>query len=256
MSRPNDSFIPSVPLNHFWLDKAASFWVRFTVNSSQQIDFPAERKNFFSTKSIMKFLLNVAALIGLIWVVTAEKKPTDMQNNKTIQVNTVLTNDRVLSNYIRCLLEKGACTREGLELKSKLFSITQYFIEAGTFVLDSFPLKKFRHFFNFKRYVLFYTYDTIVDILKLISLVCTIINIRINGFQLPNSNFFTKKSLLSFFCFVQNFFQMLYKQIVRRARQFRSETREKWSPTYVHNVHMTGKPSPINMIHTDCLINA
>lgn len=41
--------------------------------------------------------------------------------NKFDQVNieTVLSNDRVLTNYIRCLLDKGACTREGRELKSK-----------------------------------------------------------------------------------------------------------------------------------------
>lgn len=41
--------------------------------------------------------------------------------NKFEQVNieTVLSNDRVLTNYIRCLLDKGACTREGRELKSK-----------------------------------------------------------------------------------------------------------------------------------------
>lgn len=204
----------------------------------------------------MKFLLSATAFIGFIWIVTAENKTNGMHNNKTAQVNSVLTNDRVLSNYIRCLLEKGPCTRDSLELKSKLFSITQYFIEVGTFVLDSFPLKKFRHFFNFKRYVLFYAYDTIVDILKLASIICAIINIRINGFQLFDLKVFIKKSILSFFCFVQNFFQMLYKQVALHARQFRSEIREKWSPIYVHNVHMTGKPSSINMIHRDCLINA
>lgn len=40
--------------------------------------------------------------------------------NKFDQINieTVLSNDRVLTNYIKCLLDKGACTREGRELKS------------------------------------------------------------------------------------------------------------------------------------------
>lgn len=37
-----------------------------------------------------------------------------------VNIDTVLSNDRVLSNYIKCLLDKGACTREGRELKSKL----------------------------------------------------------------------------------------------------------------------------------------
>lgn len=36
-----------------------------------------------------------------------------------VNIETVLSNDRVLTNYIKCLLDKGACTREGRELKSK-----------------------------------------------------------------------------------------------------------------------------------------
>lgn len=35
-----------------------------------------------------------------------------------VNIETVLSNDRVLTNYIKCLLDKGACTREGRELKS------------------------------------------------------------------------------------------------------------------------------------------
>lgn len=36
-----------------------------------------------------------------------------------VSIETVLSNDRVLTNYIKCLLDKGACTREGRELKGK-----------------------------------------------------------------------------------------------------------------------------------------
>lgn len=56
-------------------------------------------------------------LLGLICVaLAAEKYPQKFDN---VNIETVLSNDRVLSNYIKCLLEKGACTREGRELKSK-----------------------------------------------------------------------------------------------------------------------------------------
>lgn len=39
-----------------------------------------------------------------------------------VNIESALSNDRVLTNYIKCLLDKGACTREGRELKSKLSS--------------------------------------------------------------------------------------------------------------------------------------
>lgn len=41
------------------------------------------------------------------------------QQYDAVNIETVLSNDRVLTNYIKCLLEKGACTREGRELKRK-----------------------------------------------------------------------------------------------------------------------------------------
>lgn len=37
-----------------------------------------------------------------------------------IDVDQILTSKRLLSNYIKCLLEEGPCTAEGKELKSKL----------------------------------------------------------------------------------------------------------------------------------------
>ncbi|XP_063697362.1 ejaculatory bulb-specific protein 3-like [Culicoides brevitarsis] len=37
-----------------------------------------------------------------------------------VDVDKILNNDRILSNYIKCLLEKGPCTQEGRELKKTL----------------------------------------------------------------------------------------------------------------------------------------
>lgn len=36
-----------------------------------------------------------------------------------VSIESVLSNDRVLTNYIKCLLDKGPCTKEGRELKRK-----------------------------------------------------------------------------------------------------------------------------------------
>ncbi|XP_011307928.1 ejaculatory bulb-specific protein 3-like [Fopius arisanus] len=35
----------------------------------------------------------------------------------TINVDEILNNDRILTNYVNCLLEKGNCTPEGKELR-------------------------------------------------------------------------------------------------------------------------------------------
>lgn len=64
----------------------------------------------------MKSAISMVFLLGIICVALAQKYPVKFDN---INIETVLSNDRVLTNYIKCLLEKGACTREGRELKSK-----------------------------------------------------------------------------------------------------------------------------------------
>lgn len=57
-------------------------------------------------------------LLGILCIVMADKYPVKYDS---VNIETVLSNDRVLSNYIKCLLDKGACTREGRELKSEYF---------------------------------------------------------------------------------------------------------------------------------------
>lgn len=66
----------------------------------------------------MKSTFVMVLLLGILCIVMAEKYPVKYDN---VNIETVLSNDRVLSNYIKCLLDKGACTREGRELKSKLY---------------------------------------------------------------------------------------------------------------------------------------
>lgn len=40
-----------------------------------------------------------------------------------INIDEILSNDRILSSHIKCLLGKGPCTKEGRQLKRKLFCI-------------------------------------------------------------------------------------------------------------------------------------
>ncbi|XP_015585231.1 ejaculatory bulb-specific protein 3 [Cephus cinctus] len=61
-----------------------------------------------------------ACLILLVLVTAAfaaEKYPSKYDD---IDVERILSNSRVLTNYIRCMLDEGSCTAEGRELKKTL----------------------------------------------------------------------------------------------------------------------------------------
>lgn len=47
---------------------------------------------------------------------------TSAQNSRAdnFDVDVLLKNDRILSNYVRCLIDKGPCTNDGRELKKNL----------------------------------------------------------------------------------------------------------------------------------------
>lgn len=63
--------------------------------------------------------MKVLALFFLaVAVVLAEDKYTTRYDN--IDLDTILASDRLLKNYINCLLEKGNCTPDGKELKESL----------------------------------------------------------------------------------------------------------------------------------------
>ena len=36
-----------------------------------------------------------------------------------VDIDRILQNKRILTNYIKCMMEEGSCTSEGRELKSK-----------------------------------------------------------------------------------------------------------------------------------------
>lgn len=53
----------------------------------------------------------------LVCSALAEDKYTNKFDN--FDIDKVLSNHRILTSYIKCLLDEGTCTNEGRELKSK-----------------------------------------------------------------------------------------------------------------------------------------
>lgn len=56
-------------------------------------------------------------VVYLSVIVTAQKSYTNKFDG--VDVDSVLSNERILTNYIKCLMGNGPCTPEGRELKSK-----------------------------------------------------------------------------------------------------------------------------------------
>lgn len=69
-------------------------------------------------KTTLACLLVAAVCLGLA---AADKMYTSKFDN--VDVDNVLSNNRILTNYIKCLMEKGSCTPEGRELKSEYHDI-------------------------------------------------------------------------------------------------------------------------------------
>lgn len=90
----------------------------------------------------MKSTFVMVLLLGIVCMVMAQKYPVKFDN---VNIETVLSNDRVLTNYIKCLLDKGACTREGRELKSMiiiLFSFYKFLTFFGNYIFYNFVYRR------------------------------------------------------------------------------------------------------------------
>lgn len=69
----------------------------------------------------MKFSLALLALACVFGIISAQKSAYTTKYDN-VDVDSILSNKRVLDNYIKCLMDKGACTPEGRELKSELLT--------------------------------------------------------------------------------------------------------------------------------------
>lgn len=58
-------------------------------------------------------------LACLVAAVLADNKYNSKYDN--FDVNTLINNDRLLKAYVNCFLDKGKCTPEGADFKSKSF---------------------------------------------------------------------------------------------------------------------------------------
>ncbi|XP_017472213.1 PREDICTED: ejaculatory bulb-specific protein 3 [Rhagoletis zephyria] len=65
----------------------------------------------------MKAILMLLVIIA-VQHASCQKQYTNKFDN--VDVDGVLSNNRILTNYIKCLMEKGPCTPEGRELKKLL----------------------------------------------------------------------------------------------------------------------------------------
>ena len=63
---------------------------------------------------------NVCALLACCAALLLVAEAAEYTNKYDgIDVDRILQNGRVLSNYIKCMLDEGSCTAEGRELKSE-----------------------------------------------------------------------------------------------------------------------------------------
>jgi hypothetical protein len=60
----------------------------------------------------------------LVAVLSTAQQPKDYTTKyDNVDVERILSNGRILTNYIKCVLDEGPCTPEGRELKSKLAAL-------------------------------------------------------------------------------------------------------------------------------------
>lgn len=64
----------------------------------------------------MKTKFVFIALFSIVCAIAAQKRPVNLDK---IPIEQILGNDRILDNYIKCLLDKKECTDTGKELKSE-----------------------------------------------------------------------------------------------------------------------------------------
>ena len=61
-------------------------------------------------------------LILVLIIKAEEQKYTTKYDN--VDVDEVLKSERLVSNYVGCLMDKNPCTPDAAELKSKIFKIS------------------------------------------------------------------------------------------------------------------------------------
>lgn len=78
-------------------------------------------------------VFTLLVVIGFIGLTTARPQNKNKYTTKydNIDLDQIIANDRLLNNYVNCLLDQGKCSKDGEELKSKyifefLYNIMDY----------------------------------------------------------------------------------------------------------------------------------
>ncbi|XP_049832540.1 ejaculatory bulb-specific protein 3-like [Schistocerca gregaria] len=80
----------------------------------------ASQHSQWTPAAAMKATLLLVSALAVIALAAAEEKYTTKYDN--VNLDEILANDRLLNNYVKCLLEDGdaSCTADGKELKKVL----------------------------------------------------------------------------------------------------------------------------------------
>jgi hypothetical protein len=68
------------------------------------------------TRCALLLVLLVAAVLS-----AADKPKTYTAKYDNVDVESILSNNRILTNYIKCMMDEGPCTPDARELKSEYF---------------------------------------------------------------------------------------------------------------------------------------
>lgn len=83
-------------------------------------------RSFAAAMTTIKSIL----ALGLVAVVLARPQGTTYTTKyDNIDIENIIKNERLLNNYVGCLLDKNPCSPEGSELKSKFFLFTSQTLE-------------------------------------------------------------------------------------------------------------------------------
>lgn len=95
----------------------------YFIKSLNSVNFVFNHDNWTYQSDRKMCKIQCAFVLCTLFViyVAADTKYTNKYDN--IDVDKILTNERVLSNYIKCLMDEGPCTPEGRELKSEFLGV-------------------------------------------------------------------------------------------------------------------------------------
>lgn len=63
----------------------------------------------------------IVCILALVAIVAARPDTTYTDRYDNIDIDEILSNKRLLTPYIKCMLDQGKCSAEGKELKCKYF---------------------------------------------------------------------------------------------------------------------------------------